>query len=72
MCLMKVEFRARFRFLNKVIGELLLRNRPLCPAELWGAEQVTPQIVKPPSQERMPIISYRAMKRKSQSLILMP
>ena len=31
---MEVELRARFRFLEKVIGELLLRRRPLYPAEL--------------------------------------
>ena len=32
---MEVELRARFRFLEKVIGELLLRRRTLYPAELW-------------------------------------
>ena len=31
---MEVELRARFRFLEKVIGELLLRRRPLYPTEL--------------------------------------
>ena len=32
---MEVELRARFRLLEKVIGELLLRRRTLYPTELW-------------------------------------
>ena len=41
---MEVELRARFRLLEKVIGELLLRRRTLYPTELWMQGTVLPLV----------------------------
>ena len=43
---MEVELRARFRLLEKVIGELLLRRRTLYPAELRDHALESPYVAR--------------------------
>ena len=60
---MEVELRARFRFLEKVIGELFLRRRTLYPTELWM------QRTFPRFHGKSFILNYSGNRGKSQFIL---